>query len=160
MDRTTAWVKEPASKLATVAGMAALASVSLTHVAVADEHKGRAGDVRPATPQDTWKTLRDLARASALQFLSPQERALAATRQRLDLKRLREGLTPEEQTELVMAQWKLDRLDDARVGSQLDALEELALVQSDLANEMERYAAAIRDAGLPKITDRRRNRRK
>lgn len=63
-------------------------------------------------------------------------RKLVNERQQLVGKKFKEGLSSGEEKRLVLLDWELDRIDDARYGEDLDRLEMFLIQQEKFANQI------------------------
>lgn len=84
---------------------------------------------------ETIAASRIAARSNAAQVGEPERRALLKERAELLTRRMLAPLSQEESNRLQYVRWSLDRIDDARHGGELDALQ----------SEISRYREALSD---------------
>lgn len=70
--------------------------------------------------------IREINRAMTRQTPRKEVQSLMIEREKLAMKKTKEGLTTAEQRRLKYVEWQLDRIDDAEYGESLDILEKLA----------------------------------
>src|SRR6478752_10543382 len=90
---------------------------------------------------------RHLGRELAARTPTEEVTRLMTEHRRLAVKKVKEGLTPQEARSLQLIRWNLDRIEDAQVGHGLDELERSAAAHEELAREVAAFVQELRFLG-------------
>ena len=107
----------------------------------ADDLRQDFGKFKPDIPTvHTERSLKECRRAGrlvALQTKPEEQRELTETHRRLVYKRLMEGLTREEESQLKMIRWEMDTVQDALSGAHMESTEAWIESSEQFANDIE-----------------------
>jgi len=106
-----------------------------------------------ATPETAYRA-RLVGREVARQTLPEERERLFAEHDALTTKMFADGLSKAEERRLTYLRWNLDRIRDAEMGDQLDALEEIAVLQERTANQIGQFLQQVQN--VQRSTGRRR----
>lgn len=86
---------------------------------------------------------RELSRALARRIPDTVVKALMEEHGILAEKLVDHSLSAREKARLTYVRWQLDRIEDARIGEDLDALEELAALHEAISDEVARFVGQV-----------------
>lgn len=95
--------------------------------------------------------IKEVGRRISKKIPAQEKQKLLEQRNMLVNKRFNgEGLSKKEERTLMLIRWKLDRIDDAEIGRDLDNLEEFVESQNQYANELTNFVEELKVAGIIK----------
>lgn len=109
-----------------------------------------------ASTWSQWEKVKRLSRETTRITLLNKEPELINARQALVLKKVKGGITHQEETELEYINWQLNKIDDAKFGESLDCLQKLVEVHEIASREVGETVSAIKAIALASNSNRPR----